>query len=75
MTLGVLAAAAAASSSASDNVAPGVLGFLVVAAMGVALVFLVRSMNKQFRKITPEPGPTDGDGAGEETKTPAQTPE
>jgi len=30
-----------------------VLGFLVVAAMGVALVFLLRSMNKQFRKITP----------------------
>ena len=24
--------------------------------MAVALVFLLRSMNKQFRKITPEPG-------------------
>jgi hypothetical protein len=33
------------------------LGFLVVAAMGVALVFLLRSMNKQFRKITPDPDP------------------
>ena len=33
------------------------LGFLVVAAMGVALVFLLRSMNKQFRKITPNPEP------------------
>jgi hypothetical protein len=32
-------------------------------------------MNKQFRKITPAPGPPDGDGAGEEAKTPAQTPE
>ena len=52
MTLGALAAAAA-SSSASDNVTPGVLGFLIVAAIGVALVFLLRSMNKQFRKITP----------------------
>ena len=51
MTFGVLAAAAASSSG---NVTPGVLGFLVVAAMGVALVFLLRSMNKQFRKITPE---------------------
>ena len=51
MTFGVLAAAAASSST--DNVTPGVLGFLVVAAMGVALVFLLRSMNKQFRKITP----------------------
>ena len=53
MTFGVLAAAAA-SPSATDNVTPGVLGFLVVAAMGVALVLLLRSMNKQFRKITPE---------------------
>ena len=56
LTFGVLAAVAA-SSSASNEVAPGVLGFLVVAAMAVALVFLLRSMNKQFRKITPDPGP------------------
>jgi len=63
LTFGVLAAAAAATP-ASDNVTPGVLGFLVVAAMGVALVFLLRSMNKQFRKITPEDG---------EPKEPAKT--
>jgi hypothetical protein len=75
MTLGVLAAAAASSPN-SSNVEPGVLGFLVVAGIGVALVFLLRSMNKQFRKITPEPGPTGGHEAGaEEPKTPAQTPE
>ena len=54
MTLGVLAAAA----PKPNDVGAGVLGFLVFAAMGIALVFLVRSMNKQFRKITPEPGPT-----------------
>jgi hypothetical protein len=70
LTLGLLAAAAA-SSSASDNVAPGVLGFLVVVAMGVALVFLLRSMNKQLRKIEPEPG--DGQDA-DNPKTPAETP-
>jgi hypothetical protein len=78
MTLAALAAAAA-SSSASNDVEPGVLGFLVVAAMGVALVFLLRSMNKQFRKITPEPdaasGDAAGDSAGAEAKAPAQTPE
>jgi hypothetical protein len=74
MTLGVLAAAAA-SSSASSNVEPGVLAFLIVAGIGVALVFLLRSMNKQFRKITPVPGPADGEEAGEEAKTPAPTPE
>ena len=59
MTFGVLAAVAA-SSSASNDVTPGLLGFLVVAAMGVALVFLLRSMNKQFRKITPKTEGTTG---------------
>ena len=73
MTLGVLAAAAA--SSASDDVSTGVIAFLIVAAMGVALVFLVLSMNKQFRKITPQPGPTDGEEADEDVKAPAQAPE
>ena len=73
MTLGVLAAAAA--SSASDDVSTGVIAFLIVAAMGVALVFLLRSMDKQFRKITPEPDAADGEQAGDEAKTPAQTPE
>ena len=64
MTFGVLAAVAASSSSTSD-IEPGVLGFLVVAAIGVALVFLLRSMNKQFRKITPDPAAPPG-GQGEE---------
>jgi hypothetical protein len=65
LTFGVLAAVAA-SSPPSDDVTPGVLGFLVVAAIGVALVFLLRSMNKQFRKIAPKDeaaGP--GDAASE----------
>jgi hypothetical protein len=56
---------AAASASA---VVPGVLGFLVVAALGVALFFLLRSMNKQLRKVIPPepkwrgnpPGPPAG---------------
>ena len=55
MTLGVLAASSAPNP---NDIGAGVLGFLVFAAMAVALVFLVRSMNKQFRKITPEPGPS-----------------
>jgi hypothetical protein len=76
LTFGV-AAAVAASSSNSDNVTPGLLGFLVFAGIAVALVFLLRSMNKQFRKITPqsqEPPEPSGDGDGEDAKTPAQTP-
>ena len=66
MTFGVLAAAVAASSPPSDDVTPGVLGFLVVAAIGVALVFLLRSMNKQFRKIAPkDEAAVPGDGGSE----------
>ncbi len=45
---GVLAAVTA------NDIEPGALGFLVVAAMGLALFFLFRSMNKQLHKITPD---------------------
>ncbi|WP_245679243.1 hypothetical protein [Actinomadura hibisca] len=34
-----------------DTVTPGFLGFGVFLALLVALVFLIRSMNKQMRKI------------------------
>jgi len=48
-------ASSSTNSSTLTDVEPGLLGFLVVAALGVALVFLLRSMNKQFRKIGPRP--------------------
>jgi hypothetical protein len=34
-----------------DQVTPGVIAFLIVAALGVTLFFLVRSMNKQIGRI------------------------
>ncbi len=43
---------ALASASVASQVEPGVLGFLVVAAIGVALFFLLRSMNKQLHKVS-----------------------
>jgi hypothetical protein len=50
---------AAAGNSTLSDVEPGLLGFLVVAGIGVALFFLLRSMNKQFRKLGPPPeGPS-----------------
>ena len=45
----------AAAAPAANNVVTGVLAFLVVAAMGVALFFLLRSMNKQLRRVAPGP--------------------
>ena len=53
--IAVLASSAGNSTSSISDVEPGLLGFLVVAALAVALVFLLRSMNKQFKKIGPRP--------------------
>jgi hypothetical protein len=46
---------AASTQSVASQVTPGLLGFLVVAGMGVAVFFLFRSMNKQLKKISPDP--------------------
>ena len=59
---------ASSSTPAAGQVVTGVLGFLVVAGMGVALFFLLRSMNKHLRKVMREPrwreeaGGPPGDG-------------
>jgi large-conductance mechanosensitive channel len=45
----------ASSAPPAGQVVTGVLGFLVVAGMGLALFFLLRSMNKQLRKVVREP--------------------
>jgi hypothetical protein len=62
--LAVLAAGGNSTSTISD-VEPGLLGFLVLAALAVALVFLLRSMNKQFRKIGPRPEDIEAEVADE----------
>jgi len=58
--LSFLATAIASGSTLSD-VEPGALGFLVVAGMGLILVFLLKSMNKQFKKIGPPPEESDAE--------------
>jgi hypothetical protein len=73
LTFGAIAAIAASSSNSND-VAPGVLGFLVFAGMAVALVFLLRSMNKQFHKITPTEPTASEAPSDQDTKAPAQPP-
>jgi len=52
-----------------NNVNPGLLGFIIVALLGVATWLLIRSMHRQLGKVdfdegaeleeTVEPGPTD----------------
>ena len=43
------------AASAASQAAPGVLGFLVVAGMGVAVFFLFRSMTKHLRMVAVDP--------------------
>ena len=50
---------------ADQDVSPGVLGFLVVAALGVATWLLIRSMNRQMRKID-LPDDTDADQSADD---------
>ena len=51
------------AASAASEAAPGVLGFLVVAGMGLILYFLFRSMAKHLRKVSaPRPGSVAASG-------------
>ena len=66
MTFLAVVLSSSTDNSTLSNVEPGLLGFLVVAGIGIALVFLLRSMNKQFRKLGPPPeeaeaGSAEGD--------------
>jgi hypothetical protein len=45
---------------AAGDVSPGLLGFVVVALIGLALYMLIKSMNKQMSKIqVPHEGDAD----------------
>lgn len=73
-----LAAFMSAGSSSANDVAPGALGFIVIAAMGLALFLLLRSMSKHLRRVREvrdaglEPGSKiDAEGAGREPVVPA----
>ncbi len=44
------------AAAPANAVVPGILGFLVVAGMAIALFFLLRSMSKHLRKVAGGPG-------------------
>jgi hypothetical protein len=62
---GQASTALAAGQSTASQVAPGALGFLIVAALALALFFLIRSMNRHLAKV----------GAARRTFGPEQPPE
>jgi hypothetical protein len=70
LTLLAAVLSSGSNSSTLNDVEPGLLAFLVIAGIGIALVFLMRSMNKQFRKLPPPPEETE---TGEDTSNPAST--
>ncbi len=74
MTGADVAVSLAAVLGVDDNtVSPGVLGFLVVALLGVATYLLIRSMGRQIKRIDlPDEDQTPGDGtADDEDRTPS----
>ena len=63
MTTSLGATLLALAANDDSRVSPGVLGFIVVALLGVATWLLIRSMGRQLKKIDlPDDGvPTDPD--------------
>ena len=55
----VLDVVRAITDKEDSRVSPGVLGFVVVAILGVATWLLIRSMTRQFRKIDLPEGGTE----------------
>ncbi|GAA4925868.1 large-conductance mechanosensitive channel [Nonomuraea thailandensis] len=54
---------------AAGEVSPGLLGFVVVALLGLALYILIKSMNKQMSKIqVPRESEIEAEAAREDEK-------
>ena len=54
-------------------VTPGLIGLAITMALGVAIFFLYKSMNRQLNKVDIPPaeaGASDGDGEDEQPATP-----
>ena len=56
----------------ADKVAPGTIGFLIIAAMGAATWMLMRSMNKQIKKIDFPPPSSADEPDDEEPRRPSE---
>ena len=61
MTLLAQLAVVLAKGPPAEEVRPGLLGFLVIAALGVVTYLLWRSMNRQLRKVDFGDRPEDSD--------------
>jgi len=67
MTLNLTAVGPTVRAVEESNVNPGLLGFVVVAILGVATWLLIRSMNRQIKKIDlPDDAPDEPTRDGSE---------
>jgi hypothetical protein len=67
MTLNLTAVGPTLRAVEESNVNPGLLGFVVVALLGVATWLLIRSMNRQIKKIDlPDDAPDEPTRDGSE---------
>jgi hypothetical protein len=67
MTLDLTTVGPTVRAVEESNVNPGLLGFVVVALLGVATWLLIRSMNRQIKKIDlPEDAPDEPTRDGSE---------
>ena len=67
MTLDLTAVGPTVRAVEESNVNPGLLGFVVVALLGVATWLLIRSMNRQIKKIDlPDDAPDEPTQDGSE---------
>ncbi len=67
MTLNLTALGPTVRAVEESNVNPGLLGFVVVALLGVATWLLIRSMNRQIKKIDlPDDAPDEPTRDGSE---------
>jgi hypothetical protein len=55
-----------------SKVSPGVLGFLVFAAIGLAVWMLMKSMNKHMKRVDFEEGPASQSGSARKPAGPAK---
>jgi hypothetical protein len=67
MSLNLTAVGPTVRAVEESNVNPGLLGFVVVAVLGVATWLLIRSMNRQIKKIDlPDDAPDEPTRDGSE---------
>lgn len=74
MSVALSVSASVLAKAADHRVSPGLLGFVVVALLGVATWLLIRSMRRQLRRIDIPGGGTSTRGSDGPDRRPPEPP-